>query len=79
MNTILTPREPTAATPSRRLLDERAVGERLGCSARHVRRLADRGDMPWGMKLGALRRWDADELEVWIAAGCKPVRQVGRE
>jgi hypothetical protein len=40
--------------------------------------MADRGLMPWGLKLGALRRWDLDELEAWIKAGCKPVRQTGR-
>ena len=31
-------------------------GMRLGCSWRHVLRLADRGAMPWGLKLGSLRR-----------------------
>jgi hypothetical protein len=41
--------------------------------------MAEDGRMPWGMKLGALRRWDAEELEAWIAAGCKPVCQTGRE
>ena len=77
-NSISTP-EPAAAAamPPRRLGDAKAVGARLGCSWRHVLRMADRGLMPWGVKLGALRRWDMDELETWIKNGCKPVRTAG--
>ena len=67
-----------AATRPRRMFTTKQVGERLGCSWRHVLRLADAGKMPAGLKLGALRRWDADELERWIAGGCKPVRKAGR-
>jgi excisionase family DNA binding protein len=62
------------ARPQRRLGDVKQVGAVLGCSWRHVLRLADRGAMPWGVKLGALRRWDLDKLDEWINAGCKPVR-----
>jgi predicted DNA-binding transcriptional regulator AlpA len=65
-----------AAAP--RLLDARGVGARLGCSWRHVLRMADRGLMPWGLKLGSLRRWDMGEIEAWIAGGCRPVRRVDR-
>jgi hypothetical protein len=54
------------------------VGRILGCSWRHVLRLADQGLMPWGIKLGALRRWDSTDLERWITTGCKAVRQAGR-
>ena len=43
-------------------VDAKQVGVRLGCSWRTVLRLADRGAMPRGLKLGALRRWDADQL-----------------
>ena len=64
---------PTTATP-RHLLTVKEVGGRLGCSWRHVLRMADAGKMPTGLKLGALRRWDADVLEKWIAGGCQPVR-----
>ena len=67
-----------AATATRRLLDAKEVGARLGCSWRTVLRMADRGAMPPGVKLGALRRWDADQLEAWIAGGCKPCRTAGR-
>jgi hypothetical protein len=35
--------------------------------------MADCGLMPWGVKLGALRLWDLDEIERWIAGGCMPI------
>jgi excisionase family DNA binding protein len=68
----------TADSSTRRFLDAKEVGARLGCSWRHVLRLADRGAMLRGVKLGALRRWDAQQLEAWIAAGCKPCRPAGK-
>jgi predicted DNA-binding transcriptional regulator AlpA len=76
LNPTNMPRVPPAATKTTnsRFLDAKQVGARLACSWRHVLRMADRGLMPWGVKLGALRRWDADELEAWISGGCKPVR-----
>jgi hypothetical protein len=45
----MTTTEPAADTLTqsiRELLDAQAVAEMLSCSARHVRRLADRGAMP---------------------------------
>jgi predicted DNA-binding transcriptional regulator AlpA len=75
MSTSTMPSGLTAtATPARRLIDSKEVGRLLGCSWRHVLRLADQGLMPWGIKLGALRRWDLSEIEAFIAGGCKPVR-----
>jgi predicted DNA-binding transcriptional regulator AlpA len=62
-------------SPPRRLLDAKEVGQMLGCSWRHVVRLADEGVLPWGFKLGRLRRWDMSVIESFIASGCKPVRQ----
>ena len=64
---------------SRRLIDAKETGRVLGCSWRTVLRLADAGKIPPGCKLGALRRWDLSEIEVFIAAGCKPpmVRKKG--
>lgn len=58
--------------PARRLIDAKQAGSMLGCSWRTVLRHADRGLIPLGYKLGALRRWDAAELEKFIAGGCKP-------
>ena len=56
------------------LLDVRRVAELLGCSPRHVYRLADSGRMPSPVKLGDLARWNRAALEAWIAGGCRPVR-----
>lgn len=64
-------------SPPRRLIDAKEVGSMLGCSWRHVIRLADEGVLPWGCKLGRLRRWDLLEIEQFIASGCQPVRQAG--
>ncbi len=57
---------------TRRLIDAKETGRKLGCSWRTVLRLADAGKIPFGVKLGALRRWDAAELDAFIAGGCKP-------
>jgi excisionase family DNA binding protein len=58
------------------LLDVRAVAEKLGCSTRHVYRLADAGRMPTPVKLGSLVRWSAAAILELIDGGCKPVRVV---
>lgn len=64
----------THATTRRRLIDVRAVAERLGCSTRHVYRMADGGLMPRPVRVGRrMIRWDETALEAWIAAGCPPV------
>lgn len=60
----------------RRLGDAKDVANITKQSARSVMRNADRGAMPFGFKLGALRRWDLDEIDRWITGGCKPVRTV---
>jgi len=63
------PQEPAA------LLTIKQVAELLGCSQRHVRRLADRGEMPPPVRLGALVRWDRAGIEQWIKAGCPDCRK----
>lgn len=57
-----------------RLLDVHAIAQLLSCSTRHVYRLADSGQMPRPRKLGALVRWDREELEKWLADGCPVCR-----
>jgi excisionase family DNA binding protein len=52
------------------LLDVEAVARLCGCSAPHVRRLADAGRMPAPVKVGALVRWNRRAMEAWIAGGC---------
>ena len=50
------------------------VARALGCSVRHVTRMADAGLMPAPVKLGRLLRWSRAALERWIAEGCRPVQ-----
>ncbi len=57
------------------LLDVRAVAALLGCSARHVYRLADAGRMPAPVRVGALVRWRRTDLDAWLAAGCPSTRE----
>jgi excisionase family DNA binding protein len=65
---------PTVAEPPV-LLDVQAVAQLLGCSTRHVYRLADAGRMPASRRLGRLIRWSRLELLDWIGGGCRPVRR----
>ena len=60
----------------RKLGDVKVVAEKLDCSPRHVYRLADAGPMPSPLRLASLVRWDLDEIDRWIADGCRPVRHV---
>jgi excisionase family DNA binding protein len=67
---------PVVPSSSPRTLgDAKEVAERLGCSWRHVLRMADAGLMPWGMKIGRLRRWNLGEIDAWIERGCPTVRK----
>jgi len=52
------------------LLNVHQVAELLGCSVRHVYRLAETGRMPKPAKLGALVRWPQRAIESWVADGC---------
>lgn len=67
---------PAADAPA--LLDVDAVAAMCGCSARHVYRLADGGQMPRPVRLGALVRWPRTAIETWIAQGCPSTRQSAR-
>ena len=75
MTTTAGPPSPSA---TRRLIDAREVAGLLGCSSRTVFRLADAGQIPWGVKVGSLRRWDLRKIEYFIAGGCLPVRAGSR-
>jgi excisionase family DNA binding protein len=50
----------------------------LGCSKRHVYRMADAGRMPRPIKLGSLARWPRAVIEQWIADGCPNVRNASK-
>jgi predicted DNA-binding transcriptional regulator AlpA len=70
--TLVSPADATG----RKLGDVNAVATKCDCSPRHVYRLADSGRMPAPLRLGALVRWDLDEIDRWIAAGCPSVRNL---
>ncbi len=52
------------------LMTAQQVARSLGCSVRHVYRLADRGAMPRPVRLGSLVRWRRTEIDQWIDLGC---------
>ena len=64
-----TPRESSL------LIDVTRVAALLGCSARHIWRMADAGKMPRPFKIGALRRWDRAGIQQWVADGCPPIKK----
>lgn len=49
--------------------DELWLAALLGCSPRHVYRLADRGRMLGPVKLGVLVRWGRSIIDSWLADG----------
>lgn len=61
---------PAFADSGVQLLNLRQIASLLGCSTRHVVRLADDSKMPRPVRLGHLLRWPAKSIETWIASGC---------
>jgi predicted DNA-binding transcriptional regulator AlpA len=79
----MSPSDPAALLtaglpPPPDLIDVVAVANKLTCSTRHVRRLADAGKLPPPLKLGNLVRWNRQVIEDWISAGCPNCRRAGR-
>lgn len=66
-----------ATGPGERLVDCGAVAQMLGCSPRHVYRLASSGLMPPPVRIGHLSRWDREVVEEWIVSGCQAVLNEG--
>ena len=56
--------------PQSELIDIEYLATRLGCSTRHVRRLAAIGRIPRPIKLGTLLRWLKTDIDQWMTAGC---------
>lgn len=48
------------------LVDANEIAAFLGCSPKHVRRLADQGQLPKAVKVGRLRRWPRQAIEQWL-------------
>lgn len=66
-----------ATTTPPAMLNVQEVAALLKCSARHVTRLEESGQMPPAIKLGRLSRWNRAAVEAWIADGCPPVNAEG--
>lgn len=52
------------------LIDASGVAKLLSVSRRHVQALDSSGRLPAGISLGRCRRWNAEEIRRWCAAGC---------
>ena len=62
----------------RRLIDVHTVAAKYEADERSIFRWADAGKIPFGVKLGSLRRWDLAEIDAHIANGCRPIRSAGK-
>ena len=56
------------------MIGKKLVAQKYDSDPRSILRWADAGIIPFGIKLSALRKWDADEIDAHIAAGCPRVR-----
>jgi excisionase family DNA binding protein len=68
----------SAADPSTGTYDVDAIAELLGCSTRHVRRMADSGAAPRPLHIGRLIRWRKADIDGWLAAGCPSCRPASK-
>lgn len=55
------------------LLSADRLADLLGVSVRTLWRLRSAGRVPRPVHLGASVRWRADEITLWVAAGCPPL------
>ncbi len=60
--------------PGRFLIDVKIAALKYGADERSIMRWADAGIIPHGIKLGSLRKWDADEIDAHITNGCPRIR-----
>jgi excisionase family DNA binding protein len=58
-------------------IDVREVARRLGCSTRAVYKLAAAGTIPYGRKLGNLRRWPSADIDAFIEGAARPAAGEG--
>ncbi len=65
---------PCPLPPGKRLVNRFVVATKYDADPRSIVRWADVGIIPYGVKLGSLRKWDVDEIDAHIAAGCPRVR-----
>jgi hypothetical protein len=75
ISTIETGIDAAAATVQPRFTDLIGVATMYGISPSTVLRMADRGKLPYGIKMGARRLWRIRDLDEHIAAGCPQIRK----
>jgi predicted DNA-binding transcriptional regulator AlpA len=56
-----------------RMIKAKDVAHLYGCGVSSVYELAKRGDIPRGVKIGRMRRWNLAEINAHIARGCAPL------
>ncbi len=66
--------EHPAPISTQEYFDADDLGRRYKASSRSIFRWADRGLIPAGTRIGALRRWSRRTIEDWESRGCRPVR-----
>lgn len=57
------------------LVTAEQLAEILQVSTRTVWRMRSAGQLPKPVRIGGNVRWRAQDLEVWIAGGCKPAAE----
>jgi excisionase family DNA binding protein len=69
--------DPVALLPGRlsAMPDTEELAAYCNCSPRHINRMRDGNLMPQPIRLGRLIRWRREDIEKWVAQGCKPVRK----
>jgi excisionase family DNA binding protein len=78
MNAKNLPGENGSGGVPRSMMSVGDVADDIGCSTRHIRRLADSGRMPRPIRLGSLVRWPRTSIQQWIADGCPSHRNGGK-
>lgn len=67
-----------AGLPDDTLIPVDPVALIYDCSARHIWRAADGGQIPPPVRVGRLVRWRIGTIREHIRGGCKPCRTTGR-
>ena len=55
-------------------LTAREVGQLLGCSERHIRRMRSAGKLPRPVKIGGAVRYKRNDIEKWLELGCPDLK-----
>ena len=73
------PKSTTSAAAVSVWFTVKDLSQRYQCSERHLFALMAGGMFPVGQRLGRLRRWSRQALEVWEGAGCPPANGNGAD